>query len=316
MALNFQNTGHTRLARILLVVFLVASILLMTLYAAEGQGGFLHSLQTQVHAMSAPFQMVGTSGGALAEGAGEAVGDATADAGTLSELKRQNEELTNLLAQTEEYRLEIERLQGLLNLKETYSIDGVSGRVIGHSTDAWNQTITIDIGSSSGVEAGLTVVGPSGVVGQVVSCSAGSSTVRLLSDPNSGVAAMIQSVRAEGIVRGSLNGLLYLENVDEDIVVEVGDVVLTSGLGGSFTRGLLIGQVVSVTGKASDDTRTIIVAANEKAASLEEVMVVFSAFSDAGEPGGASGADGSGDQTSGDGDQGSQDGDEGDGGSQ
>lgn len=316
MALNFQNTGHTRLARILLVVFLAASILLMTVYAAEGQGGFLHGLQTQLHAISAPFQTIGTSGGALGEGASEAVGDATADAGTLSELKRQNEELTNLLAQTEEYRLEIERLQGLLNLKETYSIDGVSGRVIGHSTDAWNQTITIDIGSSSGVEAGLTVVGPSGVVGQVVSCSAGSSTVRLLSDPNSGVAAMIQSVRAEGIVRGSLNGLLYLENVDEDIVVEVGDVVLTSGLGGSFTRGLLIGQVVSVTGKASDDTRTIIVAANEKAASLEEVMVVFSAFSDAGESGDTAASSGSGDQTSGDGDQGSQDGDEGDGGSQ
>lgn len=283
MALNFQNNGHTRLSRVLLVAFLVASVLLMTLYAAEGQGGFLHRLQTQVHALCAPFQAIGTSGGALAEGASQAVGDATADASTLSELRRQNEELTELLTQTEEYRLEIERLQGLLNLKETYNIEGVSGRVIGHSTDAWNQTITIDIGSSSGVEAGLTVLGPSGVVGQVVSVSAGSSTVRLLTDPSSGVAAMIQSTRAEGIVRGSLNGLLHLENVDEDVVVEVGDVVLTSGLGGSFTRGLLIGQVVRVTGKASDDTRTIVVAANEQAASLEEVMVVFSAFSDTGE---------------------------------
>lgn len=252
----------------------------MTVYSAEGQGGLLHAVQTNVHAIIAPFQLIGTSGGALAESASTMVGDATADAGTLSELRRQNEELTELLTQTEEYRLEIERLQGLLNLKETYSIEGVSGRVIGHSTDAWNQTITIDIGSSSGVEAGLTVLGPSGVVGQVVATSPGFSTVRLLSDPNSGVAAMIQSTRAEGIVRGSLNGLLYLENVDEDVIVEVGDVVLTSGLGGSFTRGLLIGQVVRVTGKASDDTRTIIVASNEQVASLEEVMVVFSAFSD------------------------------------
>lgn len=283
MALNFQKSGRTRLTRILLVVFLAASVLLMTFYCVEGQGGFLHSLQQRAHAIAAPFQMIGTTGGALAEGASDAVGDATADAGTLSELKRQNAELTELLTQTEEYRLEIERLQGLLNLKETYNIEGVSGRVIGHSTDAWNQTITIDIGESSGVEAGLTVIGPSGVVGQVVSTSAGSSTVRLLTDPNSGVAVMIQSTRAEGIVRGSLNGLLYLENVDEDVVVEVGDVILTSGLGGSFTRGLLVGQVVRVTGKASDDTRTIIVAANERVNSLEEVMVVFSAFSDSGE---------------------------------
>lgn len=303
MALNFQNNGHTRLSRVLLVAFLVASVLLMTLYAAEGQGGFLHRLQTQVHALCAPFQAIGTSGGALAEGASQAVGDATADASTLSELRRQNEELTELLTQTEEYRLEIERLQGLLNLKETYNIEGVSGRVIGHSTDAWNQTITIDIGSSSGVEAGLTVLGPSGVVGQVVSVSAGSSTVRLLTDPSSGVAAMIQSTRAEGIVRGSLNGLLHLENVDEDVVVEVGDVVLTSGLGGSFTRGLLIGQVVRVTGKASDDTRTIVVAANEQAASLEEVMVVFSAFSDTGEGASAPGDAEGGQPSSEDGEQ-------------
>lgn len=303
MALNFQNNGHTRLSRVLLVAFLVASVLLMTLYAAEGQGGFLHRLQIQVHALCAPFQAIGTSGGALAEGASQAVGDATADASTLSELRRQNEELTELLTQTEEYRLEIERLQGLLNLKETYNIEGVSGRVIGHSTDAWNQTITIDIGSSSGVEAGLTVLGPSGVVGQVVSVSAGSSTVRLLTDPSSGVAAMIQSTRAEGIVRGSLNGLLHLENVDEDVVVEVGDVVLTSGLGGSFTRGLLIGQVVRVTGKASDDTRTIVVAANEQAASLEEVMVVFSAFSDTGEGSSAPGDAEGGQPSSEDGEQ-------------
>ncbi len=306
MALNFQNNGHTRLSRILLVALLAASVVLMTMYAAEGQGGVLHKLQTQVHAVCAPFQMVGTSGGALAEGASQAVGDAAADAGTLSELRRQNEELTELLTQTEEYRLEIERLQGLLNLKETYNIEGVSGHVIGHSTDAWNQTITIDIGASSGVQAGLTVLGPSGVVGQVVSVLAGSSTVRLLTDPSSGVAAMIQSTRAEGIVRGSLNGLLHLENVDEDVVVEVGDVVLTSGLGGSFTRGLLIGQVVRVTGKASDDTRTIVVAANEQAASLEEVTVVFSAFSDTGEaPAPADGDDaGAGEQPSEDGDGG------------
>lgn len=276
-----------------MAAFLAASVLLMTLYAAEGQGGALHAVQAQMHALISPFQIIGSSGGALAEHASDAVEDATASAESLSELKRQNEELTKLLTQTEEYRLEIDRLQGLLNLKENYNIEGVSGRVIGHSTDAWNQTITIDIGSSSGVSAGLTVVGPSGVVGQVVSVTAGSSTVRLLTDPNSGVAAIVQATRAEGIVRGSLNGLLHLENIGEDVEVAVGDVVLTSGLGGSYTRGLLIGQVVSVTGKASDDTRTIVVAANEQAGSLEEVMVVFSAFSDAGEGAAPDSGDGS-----------------------
>ncbi len=277
MALNFNNNGQTRLSRILAIAFAVASILLMTIYASEGQGGFLHSAQSQVHGIISPLQLLGTSGGAVVDRAGDAVADSMADADTLSALRRQNQELTDLLAKTEEYRLEAERLQSLLNLKDTYNIEGVSGRVIGHSTDAWNQTITLDVGTSGGVEAGLTVVGPSGVVGQVVSCTSGSSTVRLLTDPKSGVAAMIQSTRAEGIVRGSLNGILSLENISADVNVEVGDVVLTSGLGGSYTKGLLIGQVVRVSGKASDYTRTIVVSPNEEVESLEEVIVVFSA---------------------------------------
>ncbi len=65
--------------------------------------------------------------------------------------------------------------------------------------------------------------------------------------------------------------------MDADIEVKQGDVVLTSGLGGSYTKGLLIGTVVRVEGNAKDGTRTIIVAPNEQAAVLEEVIVVFSA---------------------------------------
>lgn len=277
MALNFQNSGGSRARRVLLVVFALVSVVLMSVYASEGAGGILHTMQVQAHALMAPFQLVGESGGAFVEDAGVKFSDATADSGVLSELRQQNEELTELVTQAEEYRLEAERLQDLLNLKDAYAIEGVTGRVIGRSTDAWNQTITVDVGTSDGVEVGLTVLGPSGVVGQVTSATAGSCTVRLLTDPASGVAALVQSSRAEGIVRGSLNGLLYLDNVSPDIAVEAGDVVLTSGLGGSFAKGLLIGTVVRVDGRTGDESRKIVVAQNERVTSLEEVIVVLSA---------------------------------------
>ena len=280
MALNFHNSGEKRNSRIILIVLLAASIVLMTVYSMGGASGPLHVVQRAVNAVVAPFEILGTSGGALVASASQAVGDATVDEETLSQLREQNQELTQLLTQSEEYRLEIERLQDLLKLKKMFDIEGVSGRVIGHSYDAWNQTVTIDVGSSEGVEVGLTVMGPHGVIGQVISVMPSSSVVRLLTDPQSGVAAMIQSTRTQGIVRGSLNGLLHLENVDEDAKVKVGDVVLTSGLGGSFTKGLLIGQVIQVEGNAQDGTRQIIVSANEKSASLEEVLVVFSAATD------------------------------------
>lgn len=280
MALNFHNSGEKRNTRIIFIVLIAASVIFMTVYSMGGEGGPLKVVQRAVNAVVAPFEFLGSSSGAFVENASQAVGDATADEATLSELREQNEKLTQMLTQSEEYRLEIQRLQDLLNLKQTYDIEGVSGRVIGHSYDAWNQTVTIDVGSDVGVESGLTVMGPHGVIGQVISVSPSAAIVRLLTDPQSGVSAIIQSTRAQGIVRGSLNGLLHLENVDEDAKVEVGDVVLTSGLGGSFTKGLLIGQVIQVDGNAQDGTRQIIVSANENSAALEEVMVVFSAATD------------------------------------
>ncbi len=92
---------------------------------------------------------------------------------------------------------------------------------------------------------------------------------------------MVQSSRAEGIVRGSLDGLLYLENISADVNIQVGDVVLTSGLGGSYTRGLLIGTVARVEGSAGNDSRRIVVAPNGSVDLLQEALVVFSAASDA-----------------------------------
>lgn len=306
MALSFNDTDNGRLRTILLIVFIAASIVLMSVYAVEGSGGFLHSMQAEVQSVIAPLKAGGNRAGASADGLLTSLGDATADGDTLSSLKEQNKELRGLLAQSEEYKQEAERLRNLVELKDTYSIDGVSGRVIGRSSDAWNQTITLDVGSDDGVAQGLTVIGSSGVVGQVISVAKGSCTVRLITDPASGVAAMVQSSRAEGIVRGSLSGLLYLENVPIDVNVDIGDVVITSGLGGSYTKGLLIGSVVRVNNQVGSDLRTIVVSQNEDISHIEEAIVVFSAeeakaqIIDSSDPGnGQAGSEGSGESGSG-----------------
>ena len=276
MALNFQNQNGAPARRVLLIVLLAASLVMATVYSREGEAGPLHTVQGAVSSLFSPLKLAGATASSGARDAGDAILDATADDATLSELREQNAELRELVAQTEEYRQEAERLQELLDLKESSGAEGIGGRIIGRNTDAWNQTVTIDVGSSSGVSSGLTVMGPTGVIGQVISTTDSTSTVRLLSDPQSGAAALIQSSRAEGVVRGSLDGLLYLENVESDVQVSVGDVVLTSGLGGSYTRGLLIGTVVKIEGSQGDATRRIVVSQNDEAESLEEVVVVTS----------------------------------------
>ena len=258
---------------------------MVVVYQREGATGPIHSVQAAIAGIVAPLQGPGEAVSSAVDDLGQAQSDGSADAETLSALKEQNAQLRNLLAQAEEYRLKAQDLENLLNLKDVYDIDGMGAHVIGRSTDSWNQTITLDIGETSGVKPGLTVMGAYGVIGQVASVSDKSCIVRLLTDPQSGVAALIQSNRAEGIVRGSLDGLLYLENVAADVSVEPGDVVLTSGLGGSYQRGLLIGSVVKVEGRAGDATRTIVVSPNDITHGYEDVIVVFEASGDTGNSG-------------------------------
>lgn len=277
MDLNTKGKEKKTLSRVLSVVLVIACVVCMTVYAREGTGGPLHAVQMGIHSVLSPITSGGVAMDNAAESAGSAVSEQAASDETLAELRSKVEELTELLTQSEEYRLEAERLQGLLDLKETYDVDTVTGRVIGRSTDAWNQTITLDVGSDDGVETGLTVMGTTGVIGQVVSVAPGSCTVRLLTDPQSGAAAIVQQSRAEGVVRGSLEGLLYLENISANVPLEVGDVVLTSGLGGSYVKSLLIGTIVRIEGSTGDGLRTIVVSPNSQNSGLEEAAVVLSA---------------------------------------
>ena len=277
MALEAQNNIPLLLRRILLIALIIVSVVCMSVYSREDENGVLHRVQSAVEGAVAPLEMLGMP---LVDANYTAQIDRTnaaASTETLEALRIQNAELSALVSNTEEYRKEAERLRALLAMKNTYGVDGVTGRVIGRTTDSWNQTITLDVGSAQGVAPGMTVIGSTGVAGQVISVEEESCVMRLLTDPQSGVAALIQSSRAEGIVRGSLSGVLYLENVSADVTLNPGDVVLTSGLGGSFTKGLFIGTITRIEGTLGDATRRVVVAPNENASPMEEYTVVFSA---------------------------------------
>ncbi len=275
MPANFQQNKPAGGRPIALIVLLVVALACMGAYAREGDEGPIHKVQDVFLSIGAPFSALGGHGGSAIEGAGTALRDATADAETLSALREQNEQLRRLVAETEEYRQEAERLQGLLDMKRVSNVKGVIAHVIGYSTTAWDQSITIDMGSAEGVEPGMTVMGSTGVLGQTARVLDHTSTVRLLTDPNSGAAVKIQSSRANAIVRGSLDGRLHLGDLEDDQIPEVGDVVITSGLGGSYQSGLIVGTVVSV-GKSSAGTAgDIIVNPNDSASLLEEVIVVM-----------------------------------------
>ena len=158
MALNFQQGETVLPRRVLLIVLLAVSLVLTTVYAREGEGGPLHTVQGIFGVVSSPLRNVGAHVGSAVESVSDAAADATADATTLSQLREQNQQLRKLLADADEYKTEVERLQGLLDIKSKTGVSGVTAQVVGKSLDAWSQSVTINKGSADGITTGMSVM--------------------------------------------------------------------------------------------------------------------------------------------------------------
>lgn len=264
----------------LTVVFVVLSLVMFTMSARETNGGFFTTVKAVYSTVTTPVRYVGVVVTAPFQGLGNVFANLTASQKSLSELKAENEKLKARNAELEEAEKTSERLEDLLSLQSTYKLKSKAARIISGSTDSWSDTVTIDKGSSSGLAVGMPVTDSRGAIGQIVSCGATSSTVRLVTDENSSVSAMVQSSRAQGILAGSADGTLHLKLISTDSTVKVGDTVVTSGLGGVFPKGLPLGTVMSVNKSAGALYYEIAVKPFSTTENFEEVLVITSLTED------------------------------------
>lgn len=267
--------GQLQATTITLIVLLVVSLVLVIVYSREGEDGSLHGLQNSVNAISSPLGSISVTTGNIAATATRSVEDLTASDATMTQLRENNQRLSQMVVELEEYRQEAQRLEGMIGLSDAYGFTTVAARVTGYSADSYNQVLTLDCGSDAGVRPGIPVMGSTGVIGQVISVTPGTCKVRLITDPQSGVAVLLQSSREEGILYGSVGGTLYLRDVDDNVEVKEGDAVITSGLGGGYFRGLVVGTVAKVEWRAGEATRTIIVTPNNDMTNINEALVVL-----------------------------------------
>ena len=263
-----------------LIVLCLVSILLLTFYIREGESGPIHSVRGAVSVVTTPVRVLGSLVATPFNAAGNVMGNLTASQETLSELREQNAELTAQVAELSESKKTSERLESLLNLQSTYSLTSTAARIIGNSSDAWSRAVTIDKGPAAGFSCGMAVCNSGGVIGQIVEVSATTSTVQLITDEGSGVSAMIQSTRAQGMLQGQPDGSLRLSYVSTESDVKVGDIVITSGIGGVYPKGLPLGTVSSVEKSDNDVYYTIVVRAQSTAENNEEVLVITSLTDD------------------------------------
>jgi rod shape-determining protein MreC len=165
------------------------------------------------------------------------------------------------------------RLQALLGFKEQFISRTMAAQVIGGSGSELSRSVFIDKGSRDGLKPDMAVITADGIVGKVLHVYHATSEVLLINDQSSGVGAILDQTRLQGILNGTPAGELVLGRVMSDETVPPGELVLTSGGESIFPKGLPIGKVTKIT-LGSDLFLNIHVRPAADLSRLEEVLVV------------------------------------------
>jgi len=165
------------------------------------------------------------------------------------------------------------RLQALLDFKERYIAKTVAAQVIGSSGSEQSRSIYIDKGESSGIEKDMAVITAEGVIGKVLRAYRSTSQILLINDQSSGVGAILENTRLQGVLRGTAAGEVILEKVMADNQVQPGEKVLTSGGDQIFPKGMPVGFVTKVS-PGAELFLNIRIRPSANLSKLEEVLVI------------------------------------------
>lgn len=181
--------------------------------------------------------------------------------------------------QAQEYASENTRLREMLDYKNTATqFDLKAARVIGRESATWSSMIVINRGTVDGVHEDMPVVTPKGLVGRVVEAGPNSSKVQLIIDPRSSVGTLVQrpESRVNGIVEGDPDNptMPRMVNIPKTADVQEGDVIVTSGFGGVFPKGLVVGIVSQLKIDTGGLLQVAILEPAVDFQKLEDVMVI------------------------------------------
>jgi len=202
-----------------------------------------------------------------------------------AELQQRVAELESKLQDYDATVQENARLKELLGMAESMSdYEIVTARVIGKTPGVWFRQFTVNAGRDRGIEPNMIVMTGDGLMGRVVSVSDTFCKVMSLIDSDSGVPAIVERTRDYGVVcpiavhtgedGGDQLEMNYLP-IDADVIP--GDKILTSGIGGIYPKGLLIGQVSAV-GTGEDSVKTVEIVSDVDFRHVEEVMIIKEVF--------------------------------------
>jgi rod shape-determining protein MreC len=189
------------------------------------------------------------------------------------DLKQQIEQMRLEQVRLKEDAEQAHRLQSLLAFKEQVIAKTIPAQVIGSSGSDLSRSIYIDKGSKEGIETDMAVITAGGIVGKILRVYPSTSLVLMINDQTSGVGAMLEKSRLQGVLKGTPDGAVILERVMSDEQVNPGDTVLSSGGDQIFPKGLPVGTVTKVS-PGKEMFLKIEVKPAADLSRLEEVLVV------------------------------------------
>ena len=247
-----------------LLAYLILATALMVL---DHRGGWLRAVRAQAEVAVQPLWWLAGLPSRLGTGLRE-------DAVTRARLARDNEVLRNAMlvlgarnARLQAAAAENARLRGLLASAERGRLDVQLAAILDIDLDPTRQRLVLDAGSGNGVRMGQTVIDAGGLMGQVISTTPITATVLLITDPDHAVPAVVARSGVRLMVYGSgRSDPLHAADVPLSADVRVGDVLLTSGMGGRFPPGFAIGTVQTL---RPDDSRAFLEGEVTPAAQLD-----------------------------------------------
>lgn len=189
-------------------------------------------------------------------------------------LNKENSLLLQKIVRITELESDNKRLRRLLDFSNNFPEILLAAVVIGQDPSNWAQYIIIDKGSKHNIFTDMTVVTTEGLVGRVAEVWPDMSKVQLIIDRNSGVGAMVQRTRANGVVTGMMKNNCEFKYFDDEEDIQNGDVLITSGLGMVYPKGITIGVVSKIEQRALGLSRYIEIRPFVHFSKLEEVFIL------------------------------------------
>ncbi|MHB1417841.1 MAG: rod shape-determining protein MreC [Chloroflexota bacterium] len=192
-------------------------------------------------------------------------------------LRQQNEEYSVAAVRVQELEHQVGDLEAQLGYRQAHpDQELIPANVIAREPNALVHSITIDKGTNDGINEGMTVVSPAGLVGRVLQTGPASAKVLLITDSKSSVSGVIVSTRAQGMVYGRRQRQLTMRYLDQMEDIQIGQWVVTSSIGGGFPAGIPVGRVIYVRQRDIEPFQEATLEPAVDFDRLESVMVITS----------------------------------------